>query len=144
MLVPGAACDLPAAQTLQVAAGAESKWGAGPSPDPGNGAGRSGALCARYVRADLPLLDQASRAGLNSVLGVGVALAVIGAAALVGAALVAMRVRKRARYKRAPVGAAPDACARGSCPRAAAAAGACRCCQRMSLSRPQQRPTRVP
>jgi len=66
-------------------------------------------LCARYVRADLPLLDQASRAGLNSVLGVGVALAVIGAAALVGAALVAMRMRKRARYKRAPVAAAPDA-----------------------------------
>lgn len=95
-------------------------------------------LCARYVRADLPLLDQASRAGLNSVLGVGVALAVIGAAALVGAALVAMRMRKRARYKRAPVAAAPDACARGFCLSATASAGACRCCKRMPLSRPGQ------
>ena len=36
---------------------------------------RSGKLCARYVRADLPLLDLQSRAGLNSVLGLGIALA---------------------------------------------------------------------
>lgn len=68
---------------------------------------RSGKLCARYVRADLPLLDLQSRAGLNSVLGLGIALAVIGAAALVAVAVIAMRMRRRSRYKRAPVTAAP-------------------------------------
>ncbi|KAK9836307.1 hypothetical protein WJX81_004003 [Elliptochloris bilobata] len=70
---------------------------------------RSGKLCARYVRADLPLLDLQSKAGLNSVMGLGVALAVIGAAALVGVAFVAMRMRRRSRYKRAPVAVAAGA-----------------------------------
>ena len=73
---------------------------------------RSGKLCARYVRADLPLLNLQSRAGLNSVLGLGIALAVIGAVALVAVAVIAMRVRRRSRYKRAPVTAAPGCAAR--------------------------------
>lgn len=70
---------------------------------------RSGKLCARYVRADLPLLDLASRAGLNSVLGIAIALAVLGAAALVAVAFIALRARRRSRYKRAPANW-PPAC----------------------------------
>lgn len=70
---------------------------------------RSGKLCARYVRADLPLLDLASRAGLNSVLGIAIALAVLGAAALVAVAFIALRMRRRSRYKRAPA-SSPPAC----------------------------------
>ena len=76
---------------------------------------RSGKLCARYVKADLPLLDLQSKAGLNSVLGLGISLVVLGAAALVAVAFIAMRMRRRARYKRAPVAAAPGCAARASC-----------------------------
>ena len=38
---------------------------------------RSGQLCTRYVKADLPLLDLFSKAGLDSVLGIGIALIIL-------------------------------------------------------------------
>jgi Flp pilus assembly protein TadB len=61
---------------------------------------RSGQLCTRYVRADLPLLNLSSKAGLDSVLGIGIALISIALLLMCLMAGLLMRMRRRQRRKR--------------------------------------------
>ena len=67
---------------------------------------RSGQLCTRYVRADLPLLNLSSKAGLDSVLGVGIALISIALLLMCLMAILLMRMRRKQRRKKcAPLAA---------------------------------------
>lgn len=61
---------------------------------------RSGQLCTRYVRADLPLLNLSSKAGLDSVLGIGIALISIALLLMCLMAGLLMRMRRKQRRKR--------------------------------------------
>ena len=56
---------------------------------------RSGDLCTRYVKADLPLLDLSSKAGLDSVLGIGIALIVLALLLMCIMAIILIRMRKK-------------------------------------------------
>lgn len=62
--------------------------------------GRSGQLCTRYVRADLPLLNLSSKAGLDSVLGIGIALIVIALLLMCLMAALLLRMRRKQRRRR--------------------------------------------
>lgn len=75
---------------------------------------RSGDLCTRYVRADLPLLDLSSKAGLDSVLGIGIALIALALLLMCIMAVVLLRMRKKTSRKRGKKGCglAPDHCPR--------------------------------
>ncbi|BDA48393.1 probable disintegrin and metalloproteinase with thrombospondin mo at N-terminal half [Coccomyxa sp. Obi] len=61
---------------------------------------RSGQLCTRYVRADLPLLNLSSKAGLDSVLGVGIALIALALIMMCIMAGILMRTRRKQRRKK--------------------------------------------
>ena len=61
---------------------------------------RSGDLCTRYVRADLPLLNLSSKAGLDSVLGIGIALIALALLLMCTMAVVLLRMRKKTGRKR--------------------------------------------
>ncbi len=61
---------------------------------------RSGQLCTRYVRADLPLLNLSSKAGLDSVLGIGIALIAVALIMMCIMAGILMRTRRKQRRKR--------------------------------------------
>ncbi|KAK9917449.1 hypothetical protein WJX75_004476 [Coccomyxa subellipsoidea] len=61
---------------------------------------RSGQLCTRYEGADLPLLNLSSKAGLDSVLGIGIALISIALLLMCLMAGLLMRMRRRQRRKR--------------------------------------------
>ena len=64
---------------------------------------RSGQLCTRYVRADLPLLNLSSKAGLDSVLGIGIALIAVALIMMCIMAGILMRSRRKQRRKRCAV-----------------------------------------
>ncbi|CAL8463720.1 g3254 [Coccomyxa elongata] len=61
---------------------------------------RSGQLCTRYVRADLPLLNLSSKAGLDSVLGIGIALIALALIMMCIMAGILMRTRRKQRRKK--------------------------------------------
>ena len=61
---------------------------------------RSGSVCTRYVRANLPLLDLSSKAGLDSVLGIGIALIVLALLLMCIMAIILIRMRRKAKGKR--------------------------------------------
>ena len=71
---------------------------------------RSGELCTRYVKADLPLLDLQSKAGLDNVLGIGIALIVPALIMMCIMAIVLIRMRKKARKKGGKKGYVPIVC----------------------------------
>ena len=65
---------------------------------------RSGSVCTRYVRANLPLLDLSSKAGLDSVLGIGIALIVLALLLMCIMAIILIRMRRKATRKRGKKG----------------------------------------
>ncbi|CAL5224259.1 g6916 [Coccomyxa viridis] len=65
---------------------------------------RSGDLCTRYVKADLPLLDLSSKAGLDSVLGIGIALIALALLLMCIMAIILIRMRKKTNKKRGKKG----------------------------------------
>lgn len=68
---------------------------------------RSGDLCTRYVKADLPLLDLSSKAGLDSVLGIGIALIALALLLMCIMAIILIRMRKKTNKKRGKKGYVP-------------------------------------
>ena len=67
-------------------------------------------MCTRYVKADLPLLDLSSKAGLDSVLGIGIALIALALILMCVMALVLIRMRRKASKKRGKKGYGPGLC----------------------------------
>ena len=64
---------------------------------------RFGGSCARYVKADLPLLNSSSSANVLIILAVGISLAVLGGVLLALAAAIIVRQRRQLRgYRRMP------------------------------------------
>ena len=61
---------------------------------------RYGSSCARYVKADLPLLNSTSSANVLVVLAIGIALAVLGALLLIIAVLIIIRQRRQLKSLR--------------------------------------------
>ncbi len=69
---------------------------------------RSGDLCTRYVKADLPLLDLSSKAGLDSVLGIGIALIALALLLMCIMAIILIRMRKKTGKRRGKKGYVPS------------------------------------
>ena len=61
---------------------------------------RFGGTCARYVKADLPLLNETSSANVLVILGIGIGLMVIGVGLLLLAVVVILRQRRQLRNLR--------------------------------------------
>jgi len=64
----------------------------------------------RYVKAELPLLDLSSKAGLDNVLAIGIALIVLALLMMCIMAIVLIRMRKKTRKKRGNKGCEPYLC----------------------------------
>ena len=56
------------------------------------------------MRANLPLLDLASKAGLDSVLGIGIALIALALLLMCIMAIILLRMRRKATWKRGKKG----------------------------------------